>query len=194
MALSKIGTNSLEDLSVTSAKVANDGIGPNQLDETANYAFTGTITGAGGTNTPAFSAYRSSDQNAGSGGVINKIIMDTEIYDTDNAYDTSNGRFTVPAGKGGKYHFDIVTNPYEIANNNMTYTRTQIYVNGSNQLFSDIAYPSHTGYFHAGVMSVDINLSAGDYVEFYSRIGATGTHMIAGTLAYGRISGHKIIT
>ena len=45
MALSKIGTNSLEDLSVTSGKVANDGIGPTQLDETANYAFTGTVTG-----------------------------------------------------------------------------------------------------------------------------------------------------
>jgi len=45
MALSKIGTNSLEDLSVTSGKVANDGIGPNQLNEAANYAFTGTVTG-----------------------------------------------------------------------------------------------------------------------------------------------------
>ena len=35
MALSKIGSDGL----------VNDAVGPNQLDETANYAFTGTVTG-----------------------------------------------------------------------------------------------------------------------------------------------------
>ena len=81
------------------------------------YDFTGTVTGAGESNTPAFSAHRTSQQNLGSAGSVNKMIMNVEDYDTDSAYDTSNGRFTVPTGKGGKYHFDIVSNPYEVSNN-----------------------------------------------------------------------------
>ena len=76
----------------------------------------------------------------------------------------------------------------------MTYTRTQIYVNGSNEIFGDIKYPSDTGTYHAGVMSVDINLSAGDYVEFYSRIGASGTHYLEGGKAYNRITGHRVVS
>ena len=149
---------------------------------------------AGESNTPAFSAHRTTQQNLGSAGSVNKMIMNVEDYDTDNAYDTSNGRFTVPTGKGGKYHFDIVSNPFEIANNSMTYTRTQIYVNGSNEIFGDINYPSDMGNYHAGVMSVDINLSAGDYVEFYSRIGASGTHYLEGGKAYNRITGHRVVS
>ena len=164
------------------------------LNLSDTYDFTGTVTGAGESNTPAFSAHRTSAQTLGSAGSVNKMIMNVEDYDTDSAYDTSNGRFTVPTGKGGKYHFDIVTNPYEVSNNSMTYTRTQIYVNGSNEIFGDIRYPSDTGSYHAGVMSVDINLSAGDYVEFYSRIGASGSHRLEGGKAYNRITGHKVVS
>ena len=104
MALSKIGTNSLEDLSVTSGKVANDNIGPTQLNEAANYDFTGTVTGAGGTNTPSFLAYLSSSQNIANE-TATTLVFQTEVYDTASAYDTSNGIFTVPSGQGGKYFF-----------------------------------------------------------------------------------------
>ena len=47
---------------------------------------------------------------------------------------------------------------------------------------------------HAGVMSIDINLSAGDYVEFYSRIGASGTHYLEGGKVYNRITGHRVVS
>ena len=106
MALSKIGTNSLEDLSVTSGKVANDGIGPTQLDETASYAFTGTVTGAGESNVPAFHASLSSNQSV-AGSTHTVLQFNTELFDTDSAFDTSNYKFTPQVA--GKYFFGVKT-------------------------------------------------------------------------------------
>ena len=61
------------------------------------------------TNTPSFGAYL-----AGNLGLSNdtwtKITMNTEEWDTDSAFDHStNYRFTVPAGKAGKYSFSVTT-------------------------------------------------------------------------------------
>jgi hypothetical protein len=58
---------------------------------------------AGG-NTPAFLAY--SDTNPGTALVANtatKVIFDAETFDTDSAYSTATGLFTVPSNKAGKY-------------------------------------------------------------------------------------------
>ena len=46
-----------------------------------------------------------------------KVQFNSEVFDTDGAYDTSNYRFTVPSGEAGKYHklhlvFMIVQIPY----------------------------------------------------------------------------------
>jgi hypothetical protein len=64
-----------------------------------------TQTGVGGTNTPAFKVYLGSNQTV-IDSTDTKINLNTEVYDTDSAFDSStNYRFTVPAGKGGKYYF-----------------------------------------------------------------------------------------
>ena len=60
----------------------------------------GTQTGFGGTMTPAFSAYLSSAQSLGNN-VNTTIICDTELFDTNNMYDTSTGVFTPTVA--GKY-------------------------------------------------------------------------------------------
>lgn len=61
-------------------------------------------------NTPSLKAVRSSAQ-AISNTTSTTVIFDTEIYDTDSAYDNSTGIFTVPSGKAGKYAF-FVTGGY----------------------------------------------------------------------------------
>ena len=48
MAITQITSLSLVDDAVTSAKIGADQIGSSELNLGANYAFTGTITGAGG--------------------------------------------------------------------------------------------------------------------------------------------------
>ena len=58
---------------------------------------------AGYDNTPAFSAYLSSDQTGISHDTETAVFCNAEIFDTDNAFNTANGTFTVPSGKGGKY-------------------------------------------------------------------------------------------
>ena len=63
----------------------------------------GTQTGFGGTNTPAFEATITTEQNP-SDNTYTKINFDSEVFDTASAYDTTNKRFTVPSGQGGKYY------------------------------------------------------------------------------------------
>jgi len=64
------------------------------------YDFTGTVTGAGGNNKPAFSAYFTSSQSF-STDTWTKINFAGELFDTDNCFDSStNMRFTpTTAGK-----------------------------------------------------------------------------------------------
>ena len=64
----------------------------------------GVSISGGLTNTPSFSAQLSSAQSIADNTSVT-IIFDTENHDTDNAYNTSTGEFTVPSGKGGKYFF-----------------------------------------------------------------------------------------
>ena len=66
------------------------------------YDFTGTVTGAGESNTPSFFAYLSSDQNITSD-TWTKLQCNTEEFDSDNCYDNStNYRFTPTTA--GKYY------------------------------------------------------------------------------------------
>ena len=64
-----------------------------------------TLNNAALKNTPAFSARMSGSQTV-STNTYTKIDFDTEIFDTNSAYDHStNQRFTVPANMAGKYVF-----------------------------------------------------------------------------------------
>ena len=72
------------------------------IDSGATITNSGTATGFTD-NTPAFQAFLNSSQTTNSGAEA-VIIFNTEQFDTDSAYDTSNGKFTVPSGEGGKYY------------------------------------------------------------------------------------------
>ena len=60
----------------------------------------GTQTGFGGDNTPAFQAFSSSSAQSIPHDSHTKITFTEEIFDTNNAYDATNSRFTVPTGEG----------------------------------------------------------------------------------------------
>ena len=66
------------------------------------YDFTGTVTGAGGDNKPAFQAVRTSNQSIANN-TFTKVQFDTENFDTNSTYDKdTNYRFT--PGVAGKYY------------------------------------------------------------------------------------------
>ena len=69
------------------------------------YAFTGTVTGASTPMTPAFQAKLTTVSTSVTEGSITALIMNSEDFDTDNAYDTSTGKFTPQTA--GKYFCEI---------------------------------------------------------------------------------------
>ena len=128
----------------------------------------------GGSNTPAFHARATSQQSASSGNYIAPIIFNQEVFDTDSAYDTSNGRFTVPSGKGGKYYvytkMEIYNNIYDII--------VRIRKNGgSDQVSQRLKRQSDSSLFatcslYTGAI---LDLSAGDYLDVRVYAEASGT-------------------
>ena len=77
---------------------------------------------------PSFSARRNTTQNL-TNGVEAVIIFNSEDHDTDNAYDTSTGEFTVPAGKGGIYQINAHLGIDDI--NSGFLVRLRVFKNGS---------------------------------------------------------------
>jgi hypothetical protein len=68
------------------------------------YDFTGTVTGAGVSNTPCFQAKLTNSLSISDNTTVD-IVFNNELYDVGNCYNTSNGQFTVPSGEAGKYLF-----------------------------------------------------------------------------------------
>jgi|TARA_R110002020_G_scaffold91269_1_gene221831 hypothetical protein len=126
----------------------------------ATIANSGTATGFGGDNTPAFAATLSGTQSV-SNGTQTTIVFNSEAYDTDSAYDVSNGRFTVPSGEGGKYLFTASLR-FDQATSNRN--GLDIMINGSSSSQSVAFEGTGAQYLTIGG-SVSMNLSAGDYVS-----------------------------
>jgi len=114
---------------------------------------------ASGINTPSFSVYKSSAQ-AIADSTITKITFDTEDFDTDSAF--ASNKFTVPAGKGGKYLF------YTKLQSDSTSGETvnvYFYKNGS-------SFVKHRQSIHASnrrtfQATAILDLAATDYVEVF---------------------------
>ena len=149
-------------------------------------------------NTPAFSTYIGSNQTL-SDATTTKADFDTEEFDTDSAYDTSNKRFTVPSGEGGKYFF------HARGRFNMSANQSQFVImfkKNNNDLAKKYIYSGSAGtkifnsttYFSYDISAVE-TLSAGDYIEVFVMSDDTGGNNItfnSGTV-HSEFSGYKLI-
>ena len=129
-----------------------------------------------------------------------KIAYITEGWDTDSAYDhTTNYRFTVPAGEGGKYfitaQWDGFTNQ---SNGGASSSSIYLYINGSaSSTYSN--YTDWRGSAGGGInrpnesISAIVNLSAADYVEVYGRIEVAGGGTWQTDNNHGWFAGYKLI-
>ena len=161
----------------------NGSVGLSQLTATGTKDATtflrgdNTFASAGGDNTPAFLVKLSADVNNQAGDSTVKVPYNTEIYDTDNAYDnSSNYRFTVPSGKGGKYYIFIHQHLRDQdANDDNSRLSARIYKNGSFFSEHQLAAPNGTNIF-AGNLSnyvsfgINMDLAAGNYIEFFCKV------------------------
>ena len=175
--------------------MAIDKIQSESINLADTFAFTGTVTGAGGVNTPAFRAYISTNPVM-SNNTLLKIAFDTEDFDTANAYDNStNYRFTPQTA--GKY---FVSSTIAITNNVSAdvaqYGKIYIYKNGSGLVSYIVdnhnSYP-HNQYSVTVSTLVSMNGSS-DYLEIYGQSAAnSNSPQIGGGSNQSWFSGYKII-
>ena len=185
--MSKIETNTIAPSTGTTLTIGENG-------DTVQLGTGATQSGFGGTNTPSFSANKTSGSISFSLSTASKLIFNNELYDTASAYDTSNGRFTVPSGQAGKYHFTATFLSFEVSNSNISAWYTYFYKNGSNEVFIGQNESANHGSYRRNILSADLDLAVGDYVELYARVNATaGTGRVEVGASYTRFSGHKLI-
>ena len=157
-----------------------------------NFAFTGTVSGAGGVNTPSFLIKKDSSQTLNDN-TMTKITFTSEVSDTDNAF--ADSKFTVPSGKAGTYVFTSAVHWYD-ANTSIASGNRTFKVNGNQTTALDMSIGSANFTSINQHQTYIVALSAGDYVEVYTSINTAdgGTASVYGEgQLYSWFSGYKII-
>ena len=114
------------------------------------------------TNTPSWFAKRSANQ-AINDTTSTVLLCDQERFDSDSAYDTSTGRFTVPTNKGGKYFVYGLVSLTNFATNKPA--NIAVRKNGSEfTAFQNIS-GNYSDDLAASVSQVFDDVSAGDYFD-----------------------------
>ena len=146
-----------------------------------------SLSGGGLVNTPAFEAYRSSTQTI-SHDSSTKIQYDTEVFDTDSAYDNStNYRFTPQTA--GKYF--IFASAQTGSTSDFDDYQILIYKNGSTYAQTRVRH-HYAENINCQVI-VDMNGST-DYVEGFAYQASGGNLDINGTsYPRTRFGGYRII-
>ncbi|MDA8721761.1 hypothetical protein N9M14_02465 [Candidatus Pelagibacter bacterium] len=146
----------------------------------------GTQTGFGGTNTPAFSVKKSSNQTIADT-TTTKMELDSKFFDTDNKYDNStNYRFT--PGVAGKY-FLYATTAFQNFTSNRPIT-VHIRKNGSSIASFNNINGSYADDFSAVITTI-AEANTTDYFEaFCFHRGGSSQTMIGSASTFG---GYKII-
>jgi hypothetical protein len=122
-----------------------------------------------GQNYPAFDAYLNVDQTV-TDQAYNLVKLDTTYFDTDSAFDTTDGqhKFTVPSGKAGKYCFyaGIFANPN--GDNQTEEARIAIYKNGTSFRESYAKYNTTYRSRYAPItITTAMDLAESDYIQLY---------------------------
>jgi hypothetical protein len=181
--MSKLETNQVDPSTGTTLTLGTSG-DTIAIPSGVTIANSGTATGFGGTNTPAFEATLSANQTVSDSADV-KVQFNTETFDTDNCYDnSSNYRFTPTTA--GKYYVYARLQCDSNAANNLQQGFAKIYKNGSRAAQTQM---NMNGNFPENIMVhvfniIDMNGSS-DYLEIYVNIDDTsGDGAVRGTSSY----------
>ena len=121
-------------------------------------------------NTPAFEVNLSSNQTSVADNTLTKVVFDSEVFDTDNAYDTSTYRFT-PLSAGKYFVYAYIVGGAGGGNGDHKDMQVAIYKNGSS--VKSIHNLTNTGYENEIDVTIhntiDMNGST-DYLEIFGKI------------------------
>jgi len=160
----------------------------------ATIANSGTATGFGESNTPAFFAHSSANQTGLGNNTTTKVTLQTEIYDTASAF--ADSRFTVPSGQAGKYIIYGSIRPDADSNDDLYDSKLFFYLNGSSYYESRMNYANNPIRGATNTATISINLSVGDYVEMYgaSNSGGSARSFAGGSTKGTSMGGYKLTT
>ena len=123
----------------------------------------GTATGFGESNTPYFLARLDGNQNV-SDNTATTLIFDEEGLDSGSGYDTSNGKYTIPSGEGGKYYFEVHAEGDGGGAGGLISVVVYIYNGGSEIARGTVGLDTARGDIMSASASTLINCSAGDEI------------------------------
>ena len=149
-----------------------------------------SITSGAIASTPAFEARNTGGQSGVGDAVWTKMTLNSETYDTDNAFDSStNYRFTPQTA--GKYFFYTKTKMQVSTYNDLRTGQIKFYKNGSLEANFDFIEGDKINVMTTGGFKVvDMNGSS-DYVEAYFKIDGLDSTNIS--TEYNLFGGYKII-
>ena len=143
------------------------------------------------TNTPAWKMGMSGQQSL-SYDTVTKINFDTSIIDTDSGVDTTNKRYTIPSGKGGKYivycYYRTGTGTDSASYDIFVYKNGSL-LNDAEDMQSFTVSQSYNTVQCTGML----DLSAGDYLEMYARQADQNFTADIGYSNEARFWGYKLI-
>ena len=191
----KITTGTLADARVpnlnaskiTAGTIATARLGSGTASSSTFLRGDNTFAAAGGTNTPNFRAFRSSAQSF-SASTNTTVVFNATSFDSASAFNTSNGKFTVPSGQGGKYCFTTSLR----LNNSSVNNEVAIYffVGSSEKSFSN---KTVGGNYPTVIHSDILSLSAGNevIVKIYTNVSSPVLDSNANAL-YTTFEGFKL--
>ena len=184
------GTITPSDNTVSLAKLTATGT----KDATTFLRGDNTFASAGGTNTPAFQATKSSSQTV-SQATTTKVTFDTETFDTNNAFASS--KFTVPSGQDGKYYIYNLLLSSRSTDSDMYRTKSLLYKNGSQVQEVGLNLAATDGRDLLVNLIITLSLSAGDYLEIYTNAASSSgssISIIGGSAITSVFGAYKLIT
>tara|TARA_E500000318_G_scaffold104733_1_gene110982 strand:+ start:359 stop:898 length:540 start_codon:yes stop_codon:yes gene_type:complete len=162
-----------------------------------DFAFTGTITGAGGQATNFFQAVNAGTAATFTHGASVLVPFDAENYDPDGVFDPSSGNYKFTCQTSG-YHFFTAQVQQDNTGGNSRQVATLLYKNGSNigngsGVYWD-TYNSDTFGDSTIKATAIINLTAGDYVQvyFYQTQSDSGSNTLKTSGNYNIFTGYRI--
>ena len=160
----------------------------------ATIANSGTATGFGESNTPAFAATYSSSGSGLANATYVKLSFDSELYDSGSVYDTSNYRFT--PGVAGKY-FIHARALMSASSTSPNQGRIAIYKNGSIFIYWRWTNTATISDFSMQISAFD-TASTTDYYEAYiyqnNATSSTSFTLNSDTSQVALFMGYKITT
>ena len=172
-----VGTSQIIDANITTAKIADSAVTSAKL-----------ASGLLPTNTPAFYATMSGNQNL-SNNTATKLNFDTEVFDTDSKYDTSNFRFT--PSTVGKY---FVTFSMLLSSGaSIGAVQVKLRKNGSDVLKTTQAHfygNAQQSYMISGIINC---ASSSDYIEAFGEQDSGSTKPVIATVTSSFFQAYKLI-